>query len=283
MERLTRPARRIRLVVDCESSEQFLDLLAFTKSLGLSPQVGQANGVDHTNLEPRERDIEPLHSDDDAVATRRAHWREQKRRERSAGRPAYYRTPRYPSSSLIKVTNKDVSGRVPPKALAVLQALKNEYGTRAFVKGDTKERVLAPLGVRHSTGLITKLLDAGALRIVDANPTPQSVALLLPRGITPGSARAKDRERRIAKGSFRPKPKRYPPHLMVRVSGKEPEGVRPRARDVLKAIKDEFGDKPFKKGDVKAAVLKKLPRMGSATGYVTILMDSGALEPAPSA
>lgn len=80
--------------------------------------------------------------------------------------------------------------------------------------------------------------------------------------------------RRVRKRSTkdgRAKPKKYKPNLRVKM-GPEPEGP-PRMIQLHRALRRKYGEEPFRKGDVKQAMMATFK--GSTTGLMSRLMNEG--------
>lgn len=86
------------------------------------------------------------------------------------------------------------------------------------------------------------------------------------------------RPRKSTKRGKRAKPKRYSKTMLVKM-GPTPDSGPPKLKEVHAALKEEFGPKPFVKGEAKAVLRRKL-KAGGSTSYVTALMDRGFMVPA---
>jgi hypothetical protein len=95
----------------------------------------------------------------------------------------------------------------------------------------------------------------------------------LPEGPLP---RRKRKGKRSTKGNARPK--RYKASMQIRL-GPEPTDGPPKLIVVHRALRKEYGDEPFRKGDAKQ-VLRRRNVGGSSTSYMTKLLDRGSIVPA---
>ena len=154
MTRLEARARRLRFAVDCDTTEQVLDLLALTKALGLSPKLGATGAED-----------EPARLNGHA---RRKYTR--KAKEEASQREKPGKPKRYPQTLLVRVADTLPAG-VPPKVAEVFKALRTEFGTDAFQKRIAKGVVIRRTKIKSPTSHITKLMDVGGLVPAEAKPS----------------------------------------------------------------------------------------------------------------
>lgn len=246
------PARKLRFAVDCDTTDQVLDFLALAKRHDLAPHMGNANNGFDFASELAARPAVPAAAD---------------RLSSSKNGPQ-----KYPPNLMVRIGERPAEGSVQPRVLKLFDVLKAEFTDQPFRKGSIKSRLRDKklFELSTGTGLVTRLIETDGLVIVSGRKS---------------NVRVKSKQSKKANGARYSvsKPKRYPATMMVKV-GEEPAPgtVSPTAIKVLKSIQKQYGDKPFRKGDAKQGVLRRL-KLNSTTSYITQLMDVGALKPAAAA
>lgn len=156
MKRLEAPARRLRLAVDCDTMEQLLTLLTVTKSLGLRPHLGAANGVD-----------------EEAAPAIRKYARQKKPKANGDARPEVRtkHSKRYSMSMLVRMSDQEPALQervIAPADVKVWQVLKAEFGDQPFRKGDAKQVLVKRLKLSSPTNYVSHLMRGGGLIPADS-------------------------------------------------------------------------------------------------------------------